>query len=160
MWGTVTTSTYLAKTARVLSVQVDPASDSPHTQAFTYDPDGKVETVSYDGEVVATPSYRVDPLSAADGVLHSVAYGNGSSLASVSRDANTGSQLGMTWAFPSADLSHPAAVVFDCSGFEADEDDPVAGWTPPSSRRLTIPSQISGTPCEPQCARRRMVRSP
>ncbi|MEZ5189686.1 MAG: hypothetical protein R2717_01550 [Schumannella sp.] len=41
VWGTVTTPSYEAKTGRVLSVVTDPAADAVHTQAFTYDPDGR-----------------------------------------------------------------------------------------------------------------------
>jgi RHS repeat-associated protein len=118
VWGTVTTPTYQAKTGRVLSVVVDPASDAAHTQAFTYDLDGKVETVSYDGTVVADPTYASNQL------LQSVAYLNGSSLSAVSRDANTGAGLGMTWSFPSADVPHAAAAV-SSSTFEVGID----GWS-------------------------------
>ncbi|MEQ1736422.1 MAG: hypothetical protein ABL886_08465, partial [Rhodoglobus sp.] len=120
VWGTVTTPTYQAKTGRVLSVTVDPAADAAHTQAFTYDHDGKVETFSYDGTVVADPTYASTQL------LQSVAYLNGTSLSAVARDANTGASLGMTWSFPTADVEHPATAV-STSGFETAPDSWAAG---------------------------------
>jgi RHS repeat-associated protein len=118
VWGTVTTPTYEAKTSRMLSVVTDPAADSPHTQAFTYDPDGKVLTVSYDGVVVADPEY------AADQLLQSVAYSNGTSLSAVSRDPYTGAGTGQTWSFPTAPVTVPASTVdsndYEVTGFGSD----------------------------------------
>lgn len=122
VWGTTTTPAYDLQTGRVLSVVVDPAADVPHTQEFTYDPDGKVLTVDYDGVRVATPVYD-NPGSQ---LLLSVSYSNGSSLSSVARDANTGAGLGMTWSFPSADVNHAATPV-STSSFDTGADSWVAG---------------------------------
>ena len=136
VWGTVTTPSYEVKTGRVLSVTVDPAADAAHTQAYTYDHDGKVETVSYDGKVVADPTYASTQL------LQSVAYLNGTSLSAVSRDANTGASLGMTWSFPSADI--PAR---GCGGIHQHirapvrTPGPVAPRPPATRAPATAPSQ-------------------
>ena len=93
MWGTVTVPTYEAKTGRVLSVSTTPPSGPASVQAFTYDPDGKVETVKLDGTVIADPSYASNQL------LQSVAYLNATSLSSITRNA-TGATTGIGWAFP------------------------------------------------------------
>ena len=70
-------------------------------------------TVDYDGTRVA------DPVYASNQLLQSVSYLNGSSLSAVSRDANTGAGLGMTWSFPS--IPHAAATV-TASTFESGLD--------------------------------------
>ena len=118
VWGTVTTPVYQAKTGRMLSVITDPAADAAHTQVFTYDADGKVETVSLDGDLVADPSY------AADQLLQAVGYGNGTSLSSLTRDPSTGDSLGMTWSFPTAPVTVPAVTVsqndYELTGFGTD----------------------------------------
>jgi RHS repeat-associated protein len=113
VWGTTTTPTYDDPGGRLISVTVDPASDTPHTQDFTYDEDGKVLTVDYDGVRVA------DPVYASNQLLQSVSYLNGSSLSAVSRDPDTGAALGMTWSFPS--VPHTAVPVMT-STFESGED--------------------------------------
>ncbi len=95
VWGTVTTPAYEAQTGRVLSVTTVVPGASSSTQGFTYDPDGKVELVKLDGATIADPHYT-------NGLLDSVTYANGASLASVTR-ALTGATTGISWAFPGQD---------------------------------------------------------
>ncbi|HWH26651.1 MAG TPA: PA14 domain-containing protein [Pseudolysinimonas sp.] len=111
VWGTVTTPTYEPLTGRVTSVITDPAADVATTQAFTYDLDGKTETVSVNGTVVADPVYSSNQL------LQSVAYSNGTSLSAITRNA-AGATTGMGWSFPVAAVTHPATVVYQ-EGFES-----------------------------------------
>jgi len=124
VWGTTTVPTYDPYTSRVLSVTVTPpgAGATSTVEAFEYDADGKVESVSVDGTVLADPAYSADQL------LQSVAYGNGSSLTDIVRDAAQ-RVLGQTWTFPDAPVEaqtveHPETVVYS-TGFESGLD----GWT-------------------------------
>jgi RHS repeat-associated protein len=120
VYGTVTTPTYQPLTGRVLSVSVDPAGAPPAVvQAFTYDLDGKVETVAIDGEEVANPTYASNQL------LQSVAYLNHTNLTSISRNPNTGSTDGTTWSFPAETVPHAAVSVY-AGDFESGVD----SWTP------------------------------
>ncbi len=95
VWGVVTTNTYNAlgqvtSTARVLGAQT-------FTTGFTYSLDGRVETVSDNGKLIADPTY-------AAGLLSSVAYpaasataaGNGTALSSITRDA-AGRDTALAW---------------------------------------------------------------
>lgn len=120
VWGTVTTPTYQDLTGRVLSVTTSPplSSDADIVQSFTYDLDGKVETVSLDGVVIADPTYASNKL------LQSVAYLNGTTLSALTRN-QAGAATGMTWSFPGSSSPHPATDVYT-TGFEVDAD----GWTP------------------------------
>ena len=95
VWGTVTTPAYEAQTGRVLSVTTAIPGAASSIQAFTYDPDGKIELVKLDGTTLADPHYT-------NGLLDSVDYANGASLASITR-ALTGATMGISWAFPGQD---------------------------------------------------------
>ncbi|MEZ5189820.1 MAG: PA14 domain-containing protein [Schumannella sp.] len=121
VWGTVTTTSYLPKIGRVDTVEMDPPTGTAHTREFSYDLDGKVLTVGYDSQTVATAVY--DP---GTGLLDHIDYPTGVTLEDLTRDPYTGAQLGMTWSFPQADVNHPAAEV-SASGFEVDEDSWTAG---------------------------------
>ncbi|MFM9876579.1 MAG: PA14 domain-containing protein, partial [Rhodoglobus sp.] len=122
VWGTVTTPTYEVKTGRVLSVSTTPPGGTASVQVFTYDLDGKVETVKLDGSVIA------DPVYASNQLLQSVSYLNGSSLSSITRNA-TGATTGISWAFPNTTTpavptNYPATTVHT-TGFETGPD----GWS-------------------------------
>jgi len=120
VYGTVTTPTYEALTGRVLSMTVDPAGAGVSlVQEFGYDRDGKVEWVKVNGDVVADPTY------AANQLLASVAYLNGTELAGFTRNPITGSTDGIEWSFPGASTPHPAVETY-AGGFETDAD----GWVP------------------------------
>jgi len=127
--GTVTSPSYDPITGRVISVSTTAVGVSgSKTAAFKYDLDGKV-THEYldgtnapftDGTEVATPSY-----DNATQVLTSVAYSNGTSLSSISRNAMSGVTDGITWSFPAApDINHPAVNTY-ATGFESGVD----AWT-------------------------------
>lgn len=121
VWGTVTTPTYKPRTGQLESVSTTPPGGATSVQTFTYDADGKVQTVSLDGTVIADPVYGATQL------LDSVAYLNGTSLSSIDR-SETGATVGVTWAFPdviepAVPTDHPAATVHS-SGFETGAD----GW--------------------------------
>ncbi len=81
VWNTVTTPTYENLTGRVLKVTTTPAGGTASVTDNTYDLDGKVKTVTIDGQQQASVTY--------DAVqrLASVVYPDGSALTSVSRDA-------------------------------------------------------------------------
>jgi RHS repeat-associated protein len=119
-WGTVTTPTYHPVTGRVMSVTVVAESSDDLTQAFTYDADGKVETVSINGDEVADPTYATNQL------LQTIEYLNGTSLSSLTRSTITGASLGMTWSFPGTTTNHPAVGVYE-GNFEAGADSWAAG---------------------------------
>ena len=111
VWGTVTVPTYEPQTGRVLKTTTTPPGGAPLEQAFSYDADGKVLSVTVNGTVFADPTYATDQL------LSSVAYANGTSLASMTRDAFTGETLGMQWSFPGTGASTVSdAVVRSQSG--------------------------------------------
>ncbi len=130
VYGTVTTPTYELLTGRVMSVTVDPAGASAAVvQAYTYDLDGKVETVAIDNNVVADPVYASNQLT------QSVDYLNGTSLSSIIRSSNTGSTDGMTWSFPSETVPH-AAVGMHTGDFEAGLD----SWAPGTDDTATAGS--------------------
>ncbi|MEP6479351.1 MAG: FG-GAP-like repeat-containing protein, partial [Rhodoglobus sp.] len=118
VWGTVTTPTYEALTGRVTSVSTTPAGGAATVQAFTYDLDGKAETVKLDGTLVA------DPVYASNQLLQSVAYVNGTSLSSITRNP-TGATTGIGWTFPGGTINHPAAPGYT-TGFESGLDSWVA----------------------------------
>ncbi|SFR72466.1 RHS repeat-associated core domain-containing protein [Microbacterium azadirachtae] len=81
VWNTVTTPTYENLTGRVLKVTTTPAGGIASVTDNTYDLDGKVKTVTIDGQQQASVTY--------DAVqrLASVVYPDGSALSSVNRDA-------------------------------------------------------------------------
>ena len=81
VWGTVTTPTYDAASGRVTQISTTPAGGAASATAYTYDADGKVKTVSVDGQQLAGVTY--DALQR----LQQVAYPDGSALNAVSRDA-------------------------------------------------------------------------
>lgn len=109
VFDTITTPIYEARTGRLLSTSTDPAGSSPAVvQAYSYDPDGKVEWVKIDGDIVADPEYATNQL------LASVEYLNGTSLTGITRNTQTGSTDGMTWSFPEAislPIEHPAQTL-------------------------------------------------
>jgi len=90
VWGTVTTPIYENLTGRVLKVSTTPAGGTASVTENTYDLDGKVKTVTVDGQVQATVAY--------DAVqrLSSVVYPDGSALTTVNRDA-AGRTVGNIW---------------------------------------------------------------
>ncbi|GAA1153780.1 hypothetical protein F6W69_00835 [Microbacterium oxydans] len=81
VWGTVTTPTYDPASGRVTKISTTPASGAASVTAYTYDADGKVKTVTVDGQQLASVTY--DALQR----LKQIAYPDGSALNSVSRDA-------------------------------------------------------------------------
>ncbi|KKX97986.1 hypothetical protein AAY78_09610 [Microbacterium sp. Ag1] len=81
VWGTVTTPTYDPASGRVTQISTTPASGAASVTAYTYDADGKVKTVTVDGQQLASVTY--DALQR----LKQIAYPDGSALNSVSRDA-------------------------------------------------------------------------
>ena len=103
VWGTVTTPDYEAKTGRVMSVTTT-GGGVTGTQSFTYDADGKVTEVKHNGVVIATPSYV-----SATQLLESVAYANGSSLGSITRN-EAGAGTGFSWGFPDATVVSDSVV--------------------------------------------------
>jgi large repetitive protein len=116
VYGTVIVPEYAQKTGRVLSVTTNPpvGSDDELVQEYTYDLDGKVETVAINGDVYADPSYASTQL------LESIAYANGTTLSALTRNqAGVGTR--MTWSFPGATIPHSAVDVYT-SGFEAGVD--------------------------------------
>ena len=80
VWGTVTTPTYDPASGRVTQVSTTPAGGAASVTAYTYDADGKVKTVTVDGQQLASVTY--DALQR----LQKVVYPDGSALNSVSRD--------------------------------------------------------------------------
>jgi RHS repeat-associated protein len=113
VWGTVTTPSYEAQTSRVLSVSTTTPGGTAQVEAFTYSLDGQVESVTDNGTLIADPHYS------ADGLLDAVAYGNGTALSGITRDA-TGASTGLSWSFPdqagTAQASVSDAVVRSQSG--------------------------------------------
>ncbi|EYT60935.1 colicin D domain-containing protein [Microbacterium sp. UCD-TDU] len=81
VWGTVTTPTYDPASGRVTQISTAPAGGAASVTAYTYDADGKVKTVTVDGQQLASVTF--DALQR----LTQIAYPDGSALNSVSRDA-------------------------------------------------------------------------
>jgi hypothetical protein len=92
VWGTVTIPTYNLL-GQTVSVSTTTPGAAAKVNSFTYNLDGQPVSVTVNGTVMASPTY-------ASGLLQSVAYSNGTSLASVSRD-QTGAVSADAWAFPS-----------------------------------------------------------
>ncbi|MET8851450.1 PA14 domain-containing protein [Amycolatopsis sp. NPDC004625] len=88
----VRTGTGYDQAGRVTSSTVTPpdAADAPRTVSFTYDDAGRVQTQKLDGQVLATVGYDTA------GEVSSVTYGNGTSLASVTKD-NGARPLSLGW---------------------------------------------------------------
>lgn len=146
VWNTITNMVYESQTGRVTSVSTTPVGGPASTQSFTYDLDGKVETVSLDGTVITDPAYTSNQL------LQSVSYVNGTSLSSISRNA-TGIATSMTWSFPNvavpaSTLPH-AAVAAYASGFESGLD----SWTA-ANATLSV-----GTPAHSSTAAAALVQN-
>jgi RHS repeat-associated protein len=138
VYGTLTTPTYEQLTSRITSVSVDPAGASAAVvQAYTYDLDGKVETVTIDGDLVADPTYASNQL------IQSIAYLNGTSLSSILRSANTGSTDGMTWSFPGETVPHAAEGKYT-GDFEAGVDSWAPGVDDTAAAGSTTPHAGSG----------------
>lgn len=93
VWNTATTTTYDGLTGRVSNTSTTIAGRSAEVTAYTYDGDGKVLTVSQDGQVAATLSY--DSLQQVSGV----AYQGGATLGSITRNP-AGQVTGQTWTYP------------------------------------------------------------
>lgn len=81
VWNTVTTPTYENLTGRVLKVTTTPAGGAASVTENTYDLDGKVKTVTIDGQQQASVTYDATQR------LASVIYPDNSALTSVNRDA-------------------------------------------------------------------------
>jgi RHS repeat-associated protein len=117
VWGTVTTPEYEDLTGRVLSMTTTPPleTDDPIVQEYTYDLDGKVETILLNEQLIADPNHATNQL------LESVAYANGATLSSLTRNA-AGAGIGMTWSFPgSTPIEHPTTEAYS-TGFEEGND--------------------------------------
>lgn len=118
VYGTEVVPTYEARTGRVLSVETTPPIGAAMVQAYTYDLDGKVDTVSIDGDVYADADYATNQL------LESVTYLNGTTLSGLQR-SQAGAATSMTWTYPESTIPH-AAVDRYASGFESGADSWVA----------------------------------
>jgi len=115
VWGVETRPTYNSA-GRVSAVSISPVVGADLVQTFTYDLDGKVQTVHVNGELMAEPDY-----DAVTQLLQSVAYSNGSSLSSITRNTVTGSGDGLAWAFPERTIAHDAVSVYAAT-FESGVD--------------------------------------
>jgi RHS repeat-associated protein len=93
VWGTVTVPTYEPVSGRLLSTTTTPPVGAASTTVFTYDLEGKVETVTIDGDLVAAVDY--DTITQR---IESVLYGDGTELGDFVRN-DAGAALGMTWDF-------------------------------------------------------------
>ena len=132
VFNTVTTPAYEDLTGRVTSVTTAAAGGPASTQAFTYDLDGKVEsiaitnpTLGLNGSIVADPVYATNQL------LDSVNYINGTTLSNIA-PSETGAAVSMTWDFRTRD---PGATTVTentlySHGFEGDDFD---GWVSSST---------------------------
>ncbi len=89
-WGTVTATTYEAGTGRVAQVSTTPSGGPASVAVFGYDLDGKVTTVTVDGQQLAEVDYDAAEL------LASVSYLGGHGLTGVTRDAALRS-TGQAW---------------------------------------------------------------
>ena len=95
VWGTVTANVYNVL-GQVTTTTVT-SGTNVYTTSYTYSLDGRVETVSDNGKLIADPTY-------AAGLLASVSYpaasattaGNGTQLASITRDA-AGRDAALSW---------------------------------------------------------------
>ncbi|MGV8858738.1 hypothetical protein, partial [Rhodoglobus sp.] len=103
VWGTVTTPEYALKTGRVTSVTTV-GGGVTGKQSFEYDADGKVTVVKHNDVAIATPSYV-----SATQLLESVAYANGSSLGSITRN-EAGAGTGFSWGFPDSTVVSDSVV--------------------------------------------------
>jgi len=115
VWGTKTTPTYDAA-GRILSVSTLPPGASPGSGVVTtYSPDldGKITVETVGGATLATPAYDNKQR------LTSIAYGNGTALTTIGRDA-TGATSALTWAFPTT-VAHPQTATYT-TGFETGTD--------------------------------------
>jgi RHS repeat-associated protein len=118
VWNTVIMPEYDDLTGRVLSVTTTPDGDAAMVQEYTYDLDGKVETITMNEQLVADPTYATNQL------LESVAYASGAmTLSSLTRNG-AGAATGMTWSFADSETAHSPAEVY-AGGFETDVD----SWT-------------------------------
>jgi RHS repeat-associated protein len=93
VWGTVTVPTYEPVSGRLLSVRTTPPVGAASTTEFTYDLEGKVETITIDADQVAEVDYH-----SVTQRIESVLYGDGTTLGDFVRN-DTGATLGMTWDF-------------------------------------------------------------
>ena len=104
VWLTATVPTYEPKTGRVIATTTTIAGEDPTSEQFAYNADGQVETVSYNGQLIADPTY-----DSGTGLLTHVNYpsgtgeaGNGASLSDLTHN-DAGAATGMTWNFPGED---------------------------------------------------------
>jgi RHS repeat-associated protein len=109
VWGTVTKTNYASRTGKTTKQTITTASNVTSTHEFTYNIDGQVESVIDNGLLIADPTYSL-------GMVTSIAYpagtgaaGNGSSLASTTRNAN-GELIAVNWAVPGAGTLSDAVV--------------------------------------------------
>jgi large repetitive protein len=109
VWGTRTTPDYADKNGRVESATTV-YGDTAHTSvtvANTYDMDGKLLTVTLDG--ASTPAATAT-YAEASGLLTSVTYSNGTSLASFDRDSSRRTKS-YTWSFPAVGTAPASTIV-------------------------------------------------
>ncbi|MFY9712552.1 MAG: PA14 domain-containing protein [Microbacterium sp.] len=78
--GTVTMPIYDSATGRVAQISTTPAGVAASVAAYTYDADGKMKTVTVDGQQLASVTY--DALQR----LAQIAYPDGSALSAIGRD--------------------------------------------------------------------------
>ena len=113
VWGTSTTTHYMDLTGRVDLVTTTPAGGG--TTSVKYEPDdhNQLHAVYLDGSSTASATVSYD---ATTRLLSSVAYANGTSLASITRDSSTGATTGMAWAFPATQPGISDSVIRSQSG--------------------------------------------
>ncbi len=111
MWGTTATPAYDARTGRIVTTTTTISGQAPTSQSFTYNADGQVETVSYNGQLIADPTYNP-----ATGELAGVSYpngageaGNGTALTGLTRN-DAGAPTGLAWDFAAGDDVADAVV--------------------------------------------------
>lgn len=130
--GTVTTTTY-DQAGRATSQTLTAPGGGTSTVADTYLDDGRLNTVSVDGKLVANPSY--DSYAQLTGVTYPTGTGdagNGTSLGNITRDP-AGRTTGQTWSLPgtqsvadTATLSQAGRVKTDTAAVNGTTN---AAWT-------------------------------
>ncbi len=127
VFNTVTTPTYQDLTGRVTSVTTTAAGGAAQSiQSFTYDLDGKVESIKVTNPVLGmTDAVVADPTYATNKLLESITYLNGSTLSEIAPSA-TGAAVSMAWDFRARELSTTTTeATLYSHGFEEDDFD---GW--------------------------------
>jgi len=112
-WGTRTHTGYADLIGRVDTITTTPPGGGDTSVKYGYDDNNQLHYIYLDGSSTPTATVSYDGTTH---LLSSVAYANGTSLGSITRDSSTGATTAIAWAFPGTQPGITDSVIRSQSG--------------------------------------------